>query len=1132
LENSNNIYLKLEQFIKKYYTNELLRGSIFFIGIGLLYFLFTLSIEYFFWLKPNSRTLLFWTFVAVELFLLFRFILFPISKLFKLQNGINYDDASKIIGNHFSEVGDKLTNFLQLSQDSNSSELLLASIDQKAKTLQPIPFVKAINFSKNKKYAPIALIPLLFFAFFYITGYSNFISQSLNRVVHYKQQFLPPAPFEFQVVNPNLQTEQNQDFVLKVKTVGKVVPENTMIFIGEESYFMETTKPGEFQFVIAKPKANLEFHLEANAVVSNDYELNVVTVPTIANFEMVLNFPSYLNKKPEVIKGTGNAVVPEGTKVTWRMNTVATQKVEWQNEAVKYSFSKSENQFSLSKSIVQNINYQIVTSNTKIQNYEKLNYQITVVKDQFPAISVGNAPDSLKIDKSYLLGQVSDDYGLSKLQVIYYPKDKPLSAKKATIAVKRDVYDQFVFAFPSNLPVEEGVSYEYYFEIFDNDAFHNYKSTKSSVFSNRIATQSEKEDQLLQQQNDNINSMEKSLKTQDKQLNEMEKLQKMGKEKDNLEFKEQQKVEDFLNKQKQQDELMKNFAEKMKENLDKVKTEKKDEVKELLKDRLDKVEKDLEKNNKLLEELQKLNEKLQKEELFDKMDKLKQQSKNQTKSLQQLVELTKKYYVEKKAEQIADKLDKLSEKQDKLAADDKENSAEKQNEINKEFDKIQEELKELDKDNKELKTPVELPNTDDKEKSIDEDLKKASDQLQKKSKEGAKPKQKSASKKMKQMSQDMQSSMEMGEQEQMEEDVAMLRQILDNLLAYSFSQESVMGQFKGLKRGSPSFNKNLKIQQDLKQEFKHVDDSLFALSLRNPKLSEGVTTEVGNVQYNIEKSLETLAEADVFKGVSYQQFAISSANKLADMLASILFNMQMSMQMSGSGKGKGMPSPGKGSGGESQLPDIIKKQGDLEKKMKDGMKPGNKPGDKPGQKPGDKPGDKPGEGKEGGKDGKGKQGKEGKSGSGGSNQGNSDGENGQDGEGDAKAIMEIYKEQQQLRESLQKELEKQGVGNQGKSALEQMKQIEKQLLNKGFNNEVLQKILNVKYELLKLEKAVQQQGEEKKRQSETSKKEFINTSTALPLRLQEYINSVEILNRQTLPLRSNYNQKVQEYFNK
>jgi hypothetical protein len=116
--------------------------------------------------------LLFWTFVAVELFLMFRFIVFPIFKLLKLQKGINYDDASKIIGNHFSEVGDKLTNFLQLSRDSDSheknSELLLASIDQKANTLQPVPFGNAINFGTNKKFLPIVIIPMLFFAFFYL----------------------------------------------------------------------------------------------------------------------------------------------------------------------------------------------------------------------------------------------------------------------------------------------------------------------------------------------------------------------------------------------------------------------------------------------------------------------------------------------------------------------------------------------------------------------------------------------------------------------------------------------------------------------------------------------------------------------------------------------------------------------------------------------------------------------------------------------------------------------------------------------------------------------------------------------------------------------------------------------------
>ena len=722
MENQNLIYSKLEQFIKKYYTNELLRGTIFFVGIGLLYFIFTLFVEYFLWLKPTARTILFWMFIVVELVLLFRFILFPIFKLFKFQKGINFNDASKIIGNHFNEVGDKLTNFLQLSIDSNShntkSELLLASIDQKANSLQPIPFGNAVNFGTNKKYLPLAIIPILFFLFFLLSGKSDILSQSFNRVVHFKQQFLPPAPFEFQVLNKNLQTEQNKDFILKVKTNGKIVPENAMIFIGEESYFMESNKAGEFQFVIPKPKQNIEFHIEANDVSSIDYELSVITVPSIANFEMTLNFPSYLNKKAEIIKGTGNAVLPEGTRVTWKMNTFATQKVDYIQDSVTANFVKQKNTFLLSKSINQNTDYQIRTSNNKVANYEKLNYQLTVIKDQFPTISVNNAPDSLKIEKNYVLGQVSDDYGLSRLAVVYYPKDNPANAKRGTIAVKKDIYDQFVFAFPSNLPVQQGVSYEYYFEISDNDALHNYKTTKSSVFSNRIATETEKEDKVLQDQNENINSLEKSLKTQSKQMNEIEKLQKMGKEKESLEFKDQQKVNDFLEKQKNQDEMMKEFAEKMKDNLDKFKSEKTDEKKELLKERLEKVDKEFEKNKKLLDELQKLNEKLEKEELFDKIDKLKRESKNQTKSLQQLVELTKKYYVEKKAEQIKDKLDKLAEKQDKLSENEKENSAEKQDEINKEFDKIQEELKELDKENKELKAPVDLPDTAPKEKVL------------------------------------------------------------------------------------------------------------------------------------------------------------------------------------------------------------------------------------------------------------------------------------------------------------------------------------------------------------------------------------------------------------------------------
>nr|WP_322624893.1 DUF4175 family protein [uncultured Flavobacterium sp.] len=1135
MEAKTIIYAKLEAFIKKYYTNEVIRGTIFFTGLGVLYFIVTFLIEYFLWLPEKGRTTLFWLFIIVEALMLGRFILFPLFKLFKLQKGIDYKQASAIIGNHFSEVSDKLTNFLQLSNEPEQSELLLASIEQKANSLQPVPFTNAINFKKNAKYVPYAAVPLLLLLLFFISGNSEVITNSFTRVVNYDKHYAPPAPFEFVIVNKQLMAQQDTDFLLEVKTVGNVVPENAMINIGEEHYYLESTKPGVFTYRFEKPTKAISFQLSANNVESKPYELEVVAVPTIANFEMVLQFPSYLGKKNEVVKGTGNAIVPEGTKVTWKIDALATSNVQWMANNATVNFVNNENSFSLSKNILQNTEYQILTSNNKVKNHEKLQYQLSTIKDQFPTITAQNAPDSLKLKKEIVLGQVSDDNGLTKLQIVYYPQDNPANAKRGTLPVKKGTVDRFYYSFPNGLQIQPGVVYEYYFEVFDNDAVHGFKSTKSSVFSHKELTGEEQQEKALQEQNSNIGNLEKSIKNQNKQNAELDKLQQMGKEKSNLDFKDQKKVEDFVNRQKQLEERKQELSKELKENLEKFLPEKKDELKEELMKRLEKNEKESEKNKKLLDELKELTNKLQEEELFDKVDKLKQQSKDQNKNLEQLVELTKRFYVEKKAEQISEKLNQLGDKQEKLADNNKENNAKEQAELKKEFDKLQKEMRELDKQNQQLKKPMDIPSDEKQEKSVEEDMQKAQDELQKESgdqkskQEKAKPKQKSAANKMKQMGSQMQSSMQGSAQEQMEEDVKMLRQILDNLLAYSFSQEEVMGQFKNAGSRNANFAKYLKKQQDLKVQFGHVDDSLFALSLRNPKISENITKEVGQVHYYTNKAIEDLAENLVPRGTSNQQFAVTSANRLADFLADALNNMQMQMSGMGQGSGKGK---GKSSGKEMQLSDIIQKQQGLSQKMQEGMQQGQGKGEKDGDKDGQKSGQKDGQkdGKGGQKDGQGQQQggqKPGsKSGQGQSGQGEGDG----DGEGNAERLLEIYKEQQKLREQLQQMLDKTGMGGNGQNALRQMKEIEKQLLDKGFKNETLQRMQNLKQDLLKLDKAMLQQGQDNKRQSETNKKEFNNTATQLPDALKDYLNSVEILNRQPLPLRPNFNQKVQTYF--
>nr|WP_315156291.1 DUF4175 family protein [uncultured Flavobacterium sp.] len=1095
VNSTNIIYQKLEAFIKKFYTNELLRGTLLFIGFGLLYFLFTLFIEYFLWLQPAARTFLFWTFVGVEVYLFSRFIAFPLFKLFKLQKGISYREASTIIGNHFPEVKDKLLNYIQLSQNTvDQSELLLASIQQKSDNLAPIPFGKAINFKSNKRYLPIALIPLLFLFAFFVSGNSTIISQSLDRVIHYKASFVKPAPFQLVIQNRNLVVQENKDFVLSVKTIGAVLPENVMLTIGDESYFMENSGPGQFQYKFVAPSSDVVFHLEANVVVSPSFTLKVIDVPSISSFEMFLHFPSYLNRKSEVVKGTGNAVIPEGTLVNWKIVSSSTESIVFNEARVPSSFVSQSNIFNFKKIINQNTDYQVITSNSNVKYFEKLNYQLAIVKDQYPTIDVEQAPDSLKVDKRFFIGKIGDDYGFSKLQIVYYEKGKPFTSKRGTLPSKSGNFDQFVFSFPGNLPLRAGISYDFYFEIFDNDAVHHFKSTRSIVFSNRVSTASEKEDALIEEQNSTLNSLEKTLQKQSKQFSDLDKLNKSSKEKKELEFKDQQMVNDFIKRQSQQDQLMKSFSEKIKENLNQDNSQNKDKTKETLEKRLDKVTSAIDKNKQLLDELKELNDKLNNEDLQDKLQQFKQNSKNQVKTLEQLVELTKRYYVDKKATQIAEKLDKLSNEQNKLSKDPATESKE-QDKINDEFKSLEEQLNDVLKENKSLKSPMDLPNTKDLQQDIKQDLNSAKEQLGKRNSSKAQSSQKNASQKMKKMSDKLKEAMASGEQEQLQEDIKMLRQILDNLLAFSNSQEDVMKQFKSTKVGSSTYNKYLKTQQTLKTQFKHVDDSLFAMSLRNPKIAEDVTKEIGTVQYNLDNAIDKLGNGIVSKGVSHQQFSVSSANKLADFLSEQLNNMQMDL----SGMSSGNPKPGHGKG--MQLPDIMSKQKGLGEKMQQQMKGEGK--SKGGSKPGNKPDSK-----------------------------YTQGEEGPGGEGDAKSIMEIYKEQKQLRDALQNELNKNGLNGVGQNALEQMKQIEKQLLNKGFKNEVLQRILNLNQELLKLDNALQQQGQDTKRQSETNLKGFNNTSKGLPNNLLQYINSVEILNRQSLPLRSNFNQKVQEYFNK
>jgi len=1089
LNHYQHIHDKLKAFIKRYYTNEIIKGAIFFLSFGLLYLFFTLIIEYFLWLEPFSRTLLFWLFVVIEFVLLFRFILIPIFKLIGIRKGISDTQASRIIGKHFQEVDDKLINIIQLKSIDSNNELLAASIEQKSKELTPISFKKAVIFKSNTVYLKYLFVPLFIWFLVWVTGNNSVFTQSLNRVVHHQTAFEAPAPFYFEIINGELETVEDESFRLVFRTVGEVVPENVRVIYGGNSYYAIPDEAGLLAYVFEFPEKNISFYMEGNSVTSKAYELRVLSAPKITDFSMELKYPAYLKKAPDTINNTGNALIPIGTEITWLVGSQNTEILDFAltgingKEEIEKMTNKRDGRFVLRKKILKNTAYEIRSSNQFLKEFETLSYQLEVLKDEFPKIFVQSDIDSVSRGPVQFQGQLTDDYGISRLQIVA----RDIENGKQSIGrinIESGDFEEFFYVFPEGILLEEGRSYELYFEVFDNDAIKGPKKSVSQTFRYKNKTFEEEEDEILEEQKQGIEDAERTKESAKQLEKSMEEFSKKLKNKEDADWNDRKQLEEFLERQKRYQEIMDNNAEMMKENLDEMDTEDQPDLKdkkEELKKRWEEMA-DFKEKEDLIKELEELAEKLQKEDLLEKIDKLKEQSKQETRTLERILELTKQFYVEKKSTQIMQKLEELSEEQIDLSTE-KNNSEQEQKKLTDKFDSIQKDFNELRKQNNELKDPMDIFDSKADEKLIEMDMKDAEESLKKseQSEDGeqkeninqAKEKQRRASERMKELSKKMESGLMEMEMQGVEENIKDLQQILKNLLVFSLDQEELMLSFEKVSSENADFPKKLKEQIKLKEHFEHIDDSLYTLSLRMVKLSSKIQEDISDAHYNLDKSLENIAENRIQQGRSNQQYTMTAANNLADLLSEMLQSLQ---------DHKPAASKGKGKEGELSLPDVIKKQQGMMKKMKEGMDS---------------------------QEGQGKKGKEAMSGE----------------------QFQMYQEQKLLKEELQKILDKEGVGGQkGKAVLNKMEELEKILLEKGITKESLDRMQKLEHELLELENAAMERNKDKKRKSETSRfEEQYRDIDELKYKKEAGYDD-EILRRKKLELAPDYKKRVKKYF--
>src|SRR5690606_19968438 len=344
------------------------------------------------------------------------------------------------IGKHFPEVGDKLLNVLQLQNSPQKSELLLAGISQKSLELRPVPFKMAVDVKSSLRSLKYAALPIIIVLAVIITGITSVCHASYTRMVHYNTAYEPTAPFAFQINNEVLNVEEGSSITLDITTAGSLTPETASIHINNEMYYLKSAGQGKFQYTLQGVKQDREFYLSANGVNSKTYEVKVVKVPKLVDFEMELEFLKYLGMPSETVKGTGNMTIPEGTKVSWNLRTRATEEVSFHAPDTIVNFTRIGDNYSFSKRFYNNTSYDIKTSNSEVKDYESMNYKATVIRDQYPEIVVEQGRDSITEADLYFYGKLSDDYAITALNLVYFVDNEENNAEKASIPVNREVY--------------------------------------------------------------------------------------------------------------------------------------------------------------------------------------------------------------------------------------------------------------------------------------------------------------------------------------------------------------------------------------------------------------------------------------------------------------------------------------------------------------------------------------------------------------------------------------------------------------------------------------------------------------------------------------------------------------------
>ncbi len=952
----SEVHIKLDAFIGKYYKNQIIRGSLLWVLLALIFYILLVSGEFLGHFSINTRTLLFYS-ALFFLVISFAFLIVkPLLAFYKLTSGIDKYQANEILRLHFPELKDQLKNILELEtmQDSSYSiELIESAIRQKSESIRPISFVKAIKTKANFKYIKIIFLPVLVLLSLYFF-LPKVLSEGTERILNYNQFYEKPSAFTFVIENDSLSVKRGEDLNLIIHSEGEYIPYPIYVQYGGVEYLLQKKEENLFSYEFKNINQDFIFYLKAEDYQSRAFNIEVLPTPKILDFKVTVLAPKYTQIPKQTYANNGDFIAPEGSAIEWVFKTKDIDKL-WLNlnDSLAPAISQKQNFFTYETKLNQNLEYSINIENQRFKEVEVLKYLAQIIPDEYPSVNVLSVIDSLNPTVFYFRGQANDDYGIQKINFCYQSEENSKIKLIQIPSDNKEALQEFYYAFDFKEVAKQGEKLNYYFEVWDNDVVNGSKKSVSQVYQFYLPTQkeidkiqdekSESMQNKLEQTQDLAKELQEDVKNLKRDLIEKEanswqvnkKLAQIAEKQNKLE----QLMEEVAKENEKTNELLKNLTKEDKELIEKQK-----QIEDLLSQLMD------EEMKKLMEEINKLMEEFNKDEFNELTEKMEMSYEDLSEQLDRNLEQLKRFEVEKKMLQSADELEKLAEEHKQLSeetkkgSESKESLEQKQKEHQEKMDDIADKVKDAMEKNKDLEEPMDLQDMAEQMEQIKESMQESSESLQKGKSGKASKQQKSSAEQMQQMAMQMKKMMEKAGQEQQQQDMDALRQIIENLSSFSFEQEELMLGFRGLRYKDPKYIELFNQQTKVQSNFELIKDSLHALAMTQPMIAAPINKELLNIERELNKTEKALDDRRAGKAQSSQQLVMTSANNLALLLSEILDQMQQQQSQSKCQKsgdcqkpGSGKPKPGFGKP-KKQAQSLKNQMQSMLDQLKDGKK--------------------------------------------------------------------------------------------------------------------------------------------------------------------------------------------------